>query len=86
MASRSLRVQATSAAADHSRVEGNLVIKVYLSDGVHLVRPRVLTTRAIGRALSDWAHGVVGEFVDALNTTFAGVTDAVTLAPNRTLR
>jgi hypothetical protein len=34
-----------------------------------------------GRALTDWAHDVVGQLVDALNVTFAEVTDAVRLVP-----
>jgi hypothetical protein len=33
------------------------------------------------RALTDWAHSVVGQLVDALNVTFAEVTDAVRLTP-----
>lgn len=35
------------------------------------------------RALTERAYGVVGELVDALNATFAGVTDTVTLVPTK---
>jgi hypothetical protein len=38
------------------------------------------------RALADWAQDVVGQLVDALNVTFAGVTDALAFKPDKISR
>ncbi len=42
-----------------------------------------IPTSADRRALTDWAHEVVSDLVDALNVTFDRVTDTVTLPEGR---